>query len=131
MSRGQKVKRRWCQTDVLFPDSDKRLCSEGSTPQEGSPDSRRQHSDMTGVNTPHCHSTHKTRNNRAYFHRGKTIRHVFEFRHCYRFAHNLKKDCTSAREYKQLRVKKADIYRSRSGEMKGFQNFWEWGWMPK
>lgn len=81
MSRGQKVKRRWCQTDILFPDSDKGPCSEGSTPQQGSPDLHRQHSDMTGVNTPHCRSTHITKNNRAGFNRGKTIRHVFQFRH--------------------------------------------------
>lgn len=56
MSRGKKVKQRWSQRDILFPDSGKCLYSGGSTPREGSPDSHRRHSDTTCVNTPHCHS---------------------------------------------------------------------------
>lgn len=71
MSRGTKVKRRWSQTDILFLGSDKCPYSGGSTPQEGSLDLDRQHSDTTRVNTPHCHSIHKSKNAPACFDRGK------------------------------------------------------------
>lgn len=79
MNRGKKAKRRWSQTDILFPDSGKCLYSGGSTPQEASPDSHRQHSDMTCVNTPHCHSIPQNENTHASLDSGKSFAIVTHF----------------------------------------------------